>query len=276
MGKMIDIIRRNAVCVKGEGEQTILLAPGYGVDQRIWKKLVPAFETDYRLVLFDYVGAGNSDRSAYSRERYATLGGYAQDILEIIEALGLRDVILIGHSVSSIIGLLAALQRPDYISKLIFIAPSPCYVNDSNAGYSGGFDRSQLDAIITKINTNYFEWVKEVIPTVVDNADKPELIKEILDMFLAYDEKIARSFALSTFFCDHRKDLLKLDKPCLILQSNHDLMAPVQVGDYLHAHLQRSKLKLIRTRGHFPQLTGAEEVNDIISRYLKSEIPAAI
>jgi sigma-B regulation protein RsbQ len=266
---MADVIQRNAVKVTGTGKETIVLAAGYGVDQRIWRKLLPHFEADYSLVLFDYVGAGSSDRTLFSQQRYSTLTGYAQDVLEILETLKLRDVIFIGHSVSSIIGLLAAIQRPEYFSSLVFVSPSACYVNDNLAGLRGGYEKEQLDEIMTRINSNYLDWAREVIPTVVNNADKPELIQEILAMFLDYDEKIAQSFALSPFFCDHRMDLLKLKTPCLILPSSQDPMAPLQVGDYLHAHLQNSKLKVMKTRGHFPQLTGSDEVNSLIEDYLK-------
>lgn len=266
---MADVIKRNAVKVYGDGKQTIVLAAGYGVDQRIWRKLLPHFEKDYTLVVFDYVGAGSSDRTSFSLERYKALSGYAKDILEILEVLKLRDVIFIGHSVSSMIGLLAAIERPEYFSSLVFVSPSACYVNDPISGLQGGYEKDDLDEIMTRINGNYVEWAREVIPMVVNNADKPELIREILDMFLDYDEKIAKCFAVPTFFSDHRQELLKLKKPCLILQSSQDPMAPLQVGDYLHAHLQNSKLKVMKARGHFPQLTASDEVNTLISDYLK-------
>ena len=244
----------------------MVFAHGFGCDQNMWRFVTPAFEDDYRVVLFDYVGSGKSDLSAYNEERYSNLNGYAQDILEICEVLKLRDTIFVGHSVSSMIGLLAAIKRPEYFSKLILIGPSPCYINEP--GYTGGFQRKDIEELLDTMDKNYIGWANFLAPAIMKNPDRPELAGELTQSFCSTDPKIARQFAMATFFSDNRKDLLKLDKPSLIMQCSDDLIAPNSVGDYLHAHLRQSTLKVMKATGHCPHMSHPEETIEIMKEYL--------
>lgn len=264
---MSDIIKRNCVKVFGEGSIPLIFGHGFGVDQTIWRFITPSFKKDYRVILFDYVGCGQSDSSAYVEERYSTLEGYANDVLEICEALELKDVVYVGHSVSSMIGLLAAIKQPDYFSKMVFIAPSPCYVNNED-GYVGGFEKKEIETIFESMERNYVHWASAIAPSIMNNPDKPEYTEELIKCFLQTDQKVAKQFALATFFSDHRKDLLKFKKPALIMQCSQDSMAPLQVGDYLHAHLENSRLKVLDAKGHFPQLTSPAQTIRAIKNFL--------
>ena len=260
------ISARNNVTIRGKGSRTMVFAHGFGCDQNMWRFVTPAFEDDYRVVLFDYVGSGKSDLSAYNEERYSNLNGYAQDILEICEVLKLRDTIFVGHSVSSMIGLLAAIKRPEYFSKLILIGPSPCYINEP--GYTGGFQRKDIEELLDTMDKNYIGWANFLAPAIMKNPDRPELAGELTQSFCSTDPKIARQFAMATFFSDNRKDLLKLDKPSLIMQCSDDLIAPNSVGDYLHAHLRQSTLKVMKATGHCPHMSHPEETIEIMKEYL--------
>ena len=260
------ISARNNVTSRGKGSRTMVFAHGFGCDQNMWRFVTPAFEDDYRVVLFDYVGSGKSDLSAYNEERYSNLNGYAQDILEICEVLKLRDTIFVGHSVSSMIGLLAAIKRPEYFSKLILIGPSPCYINEP--GYTGGFQRKDIEELLDTMDKNYIGWANFLAPAIMKNPDRPELAGELTQSFCSTDPKIARQFAMATFFSDNRKDLLKLDKPSLIMQCSDDLIAPNSVGDYLHAHLRQSTLKVMKATGHCPHMSHPEETIEIMKEYL--------
>ncbi|MBT1703756.1 alpha/beta hydrolase [Fulvivirgaceae bacterium PWU20] len=244
-----------------------MFAHGFGVSQSIWRFITPAFEEDYKIILFDYVGCGDSDASAYIKERYATLDGYVLDVLEICEALKLTNVIYVGHSISSMIGLLAAIKQPERFSKMVFIAPSPCYVNNED-GYVGGFKKKEMENFFESMERDYINWANEAAPTIMNNPDKPEFTEELIKSLVTTDRQLMRQFALATFFSDHRKDLLKFKKPALIMQCAFDIMAPLQVGDYLHAHLEKSDLKLLKAKGHFPQLTAPAETIREIKSYL--------
>jgi sigma-B regulation protein RsbQ len=262
-----NVIERNNVKSWGNGSQPLLFAHGFGCDQNMWRFITPAFEDDYRIIVFDYVGAGKSDINAYNRERYANLNGYAQDVLEICEALQLKDVVFVGHSVSSMIGLLAAIKHPAYFSKLILVGPSPCYINDKN-GYVGGFERKDIEELLDTMDKNYIGWANFLAPAIMKNPDKPELGQELTESFCSTDPKIARQFAMATFFSDNRKDLLKLEKPSLIMQCSDDLIAPLEVGDYLHAHLANSTLKVLKATGHCPHMSSPEETIEVMKAYL--------
>jgi sigma-B regulation protein RsbQ len=263
-----NILARNNVKFTGRGTQPMILAHGFGCDQNMWRYLTPAFENEYKLILFDYVGAGNSDIASYHPERYASLHGYAQDVLEICHELDLKDAIFVGHSVSSMIGLLAAIVAPNYFQKLIMVGPSPCYINDT--GYTGGFERSDIEGLLDTMEHNYIGWANFLAPAIMGNKDRPELGNELVESFCSTDPVIASQFAKATFFSDNRADLEKLKIPVLILQCSDDIIAPLVVGDYLSKELSGSTLHVMKATGHCPQVSAPGETIFLIKNYLAS------
>ena len=261
-----NVIQRNNVKISGKGSKPMLFAHGFGCDQNMWRFITPAFENDYKLVLFDYVGSGRSDLSAYNGERYSNLNGYAQDVLDICEALKLRDVIFVGHSVSSMIGIIAAIKQPELFSDLILVGPSPCYINDN--GYTGGFERKDIEELLDTMDRNYIGWANFLAPAIMKNSDRPELAEELTESFCSTDPKIARDFAMATFLSDNRRDLKKLKKPTLVMQCSDDIIAPYQVGDYMHAELPNSRLKVLKATGHCPHMSHPDETIQVIKDYL--------
>ena len=268
-----DILLRNNVKVLGEGTQPMLFAHGFGCDQNMWRLVVPAFLPDYRVVLFDYVGAGKSDWEAYTPERYNSLNGYARDVLEICEALDLTQVIFVGHSVSSMIGLLAAIQAPERFAHLILISPSPSYLNDLPE-YRGGFEREEIEGLLNMMDKNYMGWANMLAPLIMQNAGRPELTQELEQSFCSTDPVIARRFAEVTFFSDNRKDLPAASVPSLILQSTADAIAPVEVGQYMHSHMPASTLQLIQVTGHCAHMSHPQETIQEIKAYLAAPTAA--
>lgn len=265
----MDVVRRNNVTQFGTGEQPMMFANGFGCDQNMWRFVAPSFEDDYRIILFDYVGAGKSDISAYNPERYADLNGYADDILEICRALHLKDVVLVGHSVSSIIGLLAAIREPKLFDRLIMIGPSPRYVNDEN--YVGGFEREEIQGLLHTMEKNYIGWANFLAPQIMKNEKRPELSRELQESFCSTDPMIARQFAEVTFFSDNRRDLPKLRVPSLILQCSDDALAPDEVGQYVHAQVPQSTFMKMEATGHCPHMSAPEETIELIRAYLEGE-----
>jgi len=266
---MTDIISRNNVRISGSGTQPMLFAHGFGCDQNMWRFVAPAFEHHYRVVLFDYVGSGKSDLSAYDRERYSTLDGYASDVLEICEVLDLQDVIFVGHSVSSMIGVLAAKREPARFSRLIMVGPSPRYINDD--GYTGGFERADIEGLLDLMDKNYIGWASFLAPVVMKNADRPELGQELEESFCSTDPKIARAFAEATFFADNRADVVGLEMPSLIMQCAEDAIAPVEVGQYLSRVIPSSTLRMMKATGHCPHVSHPEETVQAIKEYLSPQ-----
>ena len=264
------ILKRNNVQISGKGTQPIIFAHGFGCDQNMWRYITPAFENDFQLILFDYVGSGKSDIKAYNKERYSNLQGYAQDILDICKILKLKDVIFIGHSVSAMIGLLAAVEKPELFKNLILIGPSPCYINDLPS-YKGGFERKDVEGLLETMDNNYIGWANFLAPVIMKNPDKPGLSKELEDSFCSTDPVIARSFAEVTFFSDNRRDLSLLKVPSLILQCSDDAIAPDEVGDYLLEHLKESRLVKMKATGHCPHMSHPEETITCIQEYLLAE-----
>lgn len=269
---MRDIIKRNNVKVVGKGTQPMLLAHGFGCDQNMWRFVVPAFEDDYKIVLFDYVGSGKSDLSAYDAEKYSKLDGYADDVLDIVHELDLHDVIFVGHSVSSMVGVLAARREPDRFERLIMIGPSPRYVNDPP--YVGGFERSDIQGLLETMEKNYIGWANFLGPVVMQNPDRPELTAELTESFCSTDPVIARRFAEATFLADNRADLAGLQVPALILQCSDDLIAPRSVGDFVHRSLPQSTLQQMKATGHCPHLSHPEETIRLMREYLLAPVPA--
>ncbi|HSJ10085.1 MAG TPA: alpha/beta hydrolase [Longimicrobiales bacterium] len=262
------VLARNNVRSFGRGTRPMLFAHGFGCDQNMWRYMTPAFEADYRIVLFDYIGSGRSDLSAYDAERYSTLDGYAQDILDVCHALDLEDVILVGHSVSSIIALLAANREPELFAHLIMVGPSPRYVNDPP--YIGGFERGDIEGLLDMMDRNYIGWANFLAPAIMKNPDRPELGAELTESFCSTDPVIARRFAEATFFADNRADLAQASVPTLILQCSDDMVAPTEVGEYMHRNLPGSTLHHLAATGHCPHMSHPEETIDAIREYLLS------
>ncbi|HUQ66850.1 MAG TPA: alpha/beta hydrolase [Flavitalea sp.] len=260
------VLRRNNVSIFGKGNKPMLFAHGFGCDQNMWRFITPAFEDDYKIILFDYVGAGKSDKSSYNPDRYATLEGYAQDILEICEELKLEKAIFVGHSVSGMIGLLAAILKTAYFDKLIMIGPSPCYIDD--AGYRGGFAKADIENLLTTMEKNYIGWANFLGPAIMGNEERPELSGELTESFCSTDPVIAHQFAEATFFSDNRTDLPHSPVPSLVLQCSDDIIAPLEVGNYMAQHLPMSTLRILKATGHCPHMSAPEETIKYIKEYL--------
>lgn len=249
---------RNNVQIIGRGEQTMMLAHGYGCDQNMWRKLTPAFEQNYRIILYDLVGSGRSDLSAYDRDKYGSLHGHASDVLEILSEFSTGPAVFVGHSVSAMIGLLAAIADPARFSAQVMIGPSPCYVNDGD--YIGGFSRQDIDSLLDTLDSNYLGWASSMAPAIMGAPDQPELGAELTNSFCATDPEIAKHFARVTFLSDNRADLPKLKTRSLILQCSDDLIAPLTVGDYLRSKLPNATLRVIQNIGHCPHLSAPQSI----------------
>jgi sigma-B regulation protein RsbQ len=262
------VVERNYVHVTGRGTQPMLLSHGFGCDQNMWRFIVPAFADDYRIVLFDHVGAGNSDKSAYDKRKYGTLDGYATDVLEICHELGLADVVFVGHSVSAMIGALAAAREPGRFAHLIMIGPSPRYINDE--GYAGGFARGDIDGLLDSLDSNYLGWSSQMAPVIVGNPDRPEFGAELTNSFCRTDPDIAAHFARVTFLSDNRADLARVATPSLVLQCSEDVIAPTAVGEYVHARLANSRYVQLAATGHCPHLTHPGETIAAMKTYLSA------
>ena len=257
------IMQRNNVRLLGNGSQTIIFAHGFGSDQTAWRHQVEAFSSDYRIVLFDHVGAGKSDFSAYSPRRYSSLYSYAEDLLDLCAQLKLTKCILVGHSVSGMVSLLAALVEPDCFSKLIFIDASPRYLND--VGYVGGFEQSELDAFYAAMSSNYYAWASGFAPIAMATQDKPELAKEFANTLAAVRPDIAQAVARVIYQSDHRAELSRLAVPSVILQASDDIAVPPEVGQYMADKIPQSKLVRIAARGHLPHISAPNVVTSAIA-----------
>ena len=261
------ILARNNVNITGQGTQPMMFAHGFGCDQNMWRFVAPAFEEDYKIVLFDYVGSGKSDLGAYKPERYGDLQGYARDVIEICEALDLRDVIFVGHSVSSMVGALASIESPQLFKALILVVPSPCYINHP-ADYTGGFERADIEGLLDMMDKNYIGWASFLAPVIMKNEDQPELGAELEQSFCSTDPKIARRFAEATFYSDNRADLPKVKTPSLIIQVTDDAIAPVSVGEFMNKNMPNSTLSLLDATGHCPHMSHPRQTIEIIKNYL--------
>ncbi|MFD1735014.1 alpha/beta fold hydrolase [Bacillus salitolerans] len=267
MSRNIDIIKRNDVKITGLGDKPVIFAPGFGCDQRMWRYVTPAFKKDYRIITFDYVGAGKTDLRFYDPTKYSQLSGYAQDLIDVLAALQLQEAIFVGHSVSSMIGLIASIQDPKYFERLIMIGPSPCYINDP-PDYAGGFEISALEGLIEMMEKNYIQWANQFAPMIMKNEDRPNLSEELEESFCSTDPNIAVNFARATFFSDNRKDLSKATVPSLVLQCADDAIAPTEVGEYIHRRMPGSEIRFMKATGHCPHLSHPEETVALIKDYL--------
>jgi sigma-B regulation protein RsbQ len=263
----MDHCRRNNVTLTGPADgQVVVLAHGFGCDQNMWRLVTPALAERYRVVLFDYVGSGGSDLSAWDERRYSSLDGYARDVVEICEQLDLRDVTFVGHSVSAMIGVLAAQAVPDRISALVMVAPSPCYIDDH--GYRGGFTAEDIDELLASLESNYLGWSSTMAPVIMGNPERPELGQELTNSFCATDPDIARVFARTTFLTDSRQDLKTITVPTLVLECTQDVIAPREVGAYVHRAVTSSRLVTLKATGHCPQLSAPEATAQAILDFL--------
>lgn len=266
---MTEIEKRNNVTIKGKGKEIIMFVHGYGCDQNMWRFVTPAFENNYKIVLLDLVGSGRSDETAYSYDKYSSLKGYASDILEICNALQLERVNFVGHSVSAMIGVLAAIEHPALFKNLILIGPSPCYINKGN--YIGGFSEAAIDELVTTLDSNYLGWSSAMAPVIMDNPERPELAEELEHSFCQNNPEIAKHFAKVTFLGDNREDLKKLNIDALVIQSAEDAIANVNVGRYVHENINGSEFVILDTIGHCPHLSAPNDTIGAISAYLNSK-----
>jgi sigma-B regulation protein RsbQ len=257
---------RNNVKVFGKGKQAILFVHGFGCDQNVWRYLTPGLLSSYQLVLLDQVGAGDASTSAYDPAKYSSLEGYAADVLEVCHSLSLEDVILVGHSVGAMIGVLSAIEEPELFHKLVLIGPSPCYVNDSD--YFGGFERADVQAMLRVMNADFQSWAHDFAPFIMGNPDCPSLGLELIESFCRADTEIAKEFARVTFLSDNRADLPKLRTKTLVLQCSEDVVAPAEVGAFVQQSVPDATLVTLRATGHCPHLSAPIETLAAIEAFL--------
>jgi sigma-B regulation protein RsbQ len=263
------ILLRNNVHVGGAdaSKPAMVFAHGFGCDQNMWRFVAPAFADTHRIVLFDYVGCGRSDLAAFDPARYGTLDGYAQDLLEVCEALDLQQSILVGHSVSAMVGLLASIRQPARFARLVMVAPSPRYVDDPP--YVGGFQHDDVENLLSLMDHNYIGWASALAPMVVGDPQRSELSAELEQSFCSTDPQAARTFARTTFFADNRADLARATVPSLIVQVRDDALAPMAVGRYLADHMPGSELAILDATGHCPHMSHPQLTIDAMKQYLE-------
>jgi sigma-B regulation protein RsbQ len=264
----MDVRSRNHVTVAGQsGAPAVMLAHGFGCDQNMWRLVVPLLEPDFTVVLFDHVGAGRSDLSSWNKERYSALDGYAADVLEICRELALGPVTFVGHSVSAMMGVLAAAREPEAFAGLVLLAPSPCFIDDPGAGYRGGFSAEDIDELLESLDANYLGWSGAMAPVIMGNPARPELGEELTNSFCRTDPDIARVFARVTFLSDNRRDLVRVTVPTLVAQCSSDAIAPAEVGAFIQAQIPGSRLVTLNATGHCPQLAAPEETAAAIAAF---------
>ena len=262
----MQIKTRNNVHIHGSGERTMVFSHGFGCDQNMWRFVEPEFRANFKTVLFDHVGAGGSDLSAYDRVKYSKLDGYAGDIVAILDEIKLGPVVFVGHSVSAMIGALASIKRPDLFEKLVMVGPSARYINDGE--YVGGFSEKQIDELLEFLEDNHMGWSAAMAPAIMGNPDRPELGEELTNSFCRTDPEIAKAFARVTFTSDNRADLAKITTPSLILQCSEDIIAAREVGEYVQKNIRNSKLIQLKATGHCPNLSAPDEVIAAIHSYV--------
>ncbi|UVF21524.1 alpha/beta hydrolase [Microvirga terrae] len=263
---MPSILVRHNVKILGQGEQPMIFAHGYGCDQNMWRFITPAFQDRYKIILFDYVGHGQSDAAAFDQARYDSLQGYADDVLAICRALNLKDVIFVGHSVSAMIGVLAAIREPERFDRLVLIGPSPRYIDD--ADFVGGFTQEDIEGLLDSLDSNHLGWSSAMAPVIMGNPERPELGEELTNSFCRTNPDIAKHFARVTFLSDNRADLPKVTTKALILQCSQDVIAPEAVGHYVHQNLPDSEFVLMQATGHCPNLSAPEETIAAMEAFL--------
>ncbi len=265
----MDARGRNNVTVTGRDDgPTVMLAHGFGCDQNLWRLIVSRLRDDFRLVLFDHVGSGRSDPGSWDADRYSSLTGYADDILDIVRELDLSDVVFVGHSVAAMMGVLAVSADPSRFAKLVLLTPSPCYLDDD--GYTGGFSRADIDELLDSMDSNYLGWSRAMAPTIMGTPERPELQDELTESFCRNDPAKARVFARTTFLSDNRGDLARVSIPSLVIECARDTLAPKTVGAYTREHIRGSRLVTIDAAGHCPQLSAPDETAAAIAAFANS------
>ena len=249
----------------------MLFAHGYGCDQNMWRFVTPGFEATHRIVLFDHTGYGRADPAAYSAERYSSLDAYATDVLDIIHELDLREVTFVGHSVSAMIGVLAACREPERFANLVLVGPSPRYIDDPATGYVGGFSATDVAELLDAVDSNYLGWSRTMAPVIIGNPERLELGDELTNSFCRTDPAVARRFAEVTFTSDNRADLAGVRVPTLILQCSSDVIAPPSVGEFVHEHIPGSVMVVLRATGHCPNLSAPEETVAAMTAFLRGD-----
>ncbi len=268
---MGDVMSRNRVTISGPaGAPVVVLAHGFGCDQNLWRLVVPILEQRFTVVLFDHVGSGKSDLSAWDPERYSTLAGYAEDIREVCRAVGLGPVVLVGHSVAAMMGVLAVAAEPELFRGLVLLAPSPCFLDDPETGYRGGFSAADIGELLESLDANYLGWSGAMAPVIMGNPDRPELAEELESSFCRTDPEIARVFARVTFLSDNREDLAAVPVPTLVAQCSNDAIAPPEVGEFVRSRIAGSRLVTLTATGHCPQLAAPEETAAEIADFISS------
>jgi sigma-B regulation protein RsbQ len=262
----MNAVRRNNVKVFGSGDRTLMFAHGYGCDQNMWRKVVPEFAAEYKIVLFDYVGSGSSEMSAFDRTKYSTLRGYAQDVVEILDELGIRKANFVGHSVSSMIGALASIQKPELFETITMIGPSPCYINQGD--YVGGYERSDIEGLLDTLESNHVAWSATMAPLIMGNQETPEYAAELEASFCRMDPSLAHHFARVTFLSDNRKDLPRVSTKTLILQCQKDVIAGLDVGRYVSKCLPNSQFVVMDATGHCPHMSAPDKVVQELRKFL--------
>ncbi|WP_210529861.1 alpha/beta fold hydrolase [Rubellimicrobium arenae] len=262
----MDVIKRNNVKVLGEGTQPIVFAHGFGCDWTAWRSVAPNFERDHKVILFDHVGAGGSDLTAYRSDKYSSYAGYVADVLEIIDELDMNDIVFVGHSAAAMIGMLASIQKPERFDSLVMVSPSPSFLDEGD--YKGGFSRDDIDGLLEVLDSNFLGWSRSTAPLIMGNPERPELGDVLTGSFCRTDPDIAREFARVVFLADHRADVPNCTKRALVLQTQADLIAPVEVGHYMHDHLPNSELVLMKATGHCPHISAPEETSAAIRSFL--------
>ncbi|MEP7047883.1 MAG: alpha/beta hydrolase [Ilumatobacteraceae bacterium] len=263
------VVDRNAVRESGRPDgQPMVFAHGFGCDQHMWRFVAPMFEADFRVIVFDYVGAGDSDLGSYDAARYSSLAGYAHDVIEICEAMELHDVVFVGHSVSAMIGALVAIERPGLIDKLVMVGPSPRYTDTDE--YHGGFTTDDIDELLGSLDSNYLGWSSAMAPAIMGNADRPALGLELSESFCRTDPVIARQFAEVTFTSDNRADLARVGVPTLVLQCRDDIIAPVSVGEFVQRSLPEATMVVLDATGHCPHLSAPEQTAEAIAAFVRT------
>ncbi|UMG93484.1 alpha/beta hydrolase [Nocardioides sp. TF02-7] len=266
----MDVHSRLNVTLSGVPDgQPMLFAHGFGCDQHMWRLVTPAFADAFRLVLFDHAGCGGTPAAAWDPERYSSLQGYAADVLDLVRELDLRDVVLVGHSVSAMIGALAVIEEPERFDRLVMVGPSPRYVDDPAAGYVGGFGAEDIDELLDSLASNYLGWSAAMAPAIMGNPDRPELGAELSESFCRMDPAVARRWAETTFLSDNRADLPRVGVPTLVLQCREDVIAPVSVGEYVHAAVPGSELVLLDATGHCPNLSAPDATVEAIRGFVR-------
>ncbi|MCP1557088.1 UNVERIFIED_ORG: sigma-B regulation protein RsbQ [Methylobacterium sp. SuP10 SLI 274] len=263
----MSVVQRHNVRQAGTGATPMVFAHGFGCDQNMWRFVAPAFEEHYRTIVFDHIGAGGSDLAAYEADRHASLDGYADDVVALCRGLSVVGGVFVGHSVSAMIGVLAAKKAPELFESLVLVCPSPRYLDDD--GYVGGFTRRQVEELLDLLDTNYMGWSQAMAPSMMGNADRPELGEELTNSFCRTDPDIAKRFARTTFLADNRADLAGVEARCLVIQSSEDVIAPLEVGAYVHRHLANSELALLDATGHCPNLSAPAETIAAIQAFLR-------